>query len=94
MAVILKVPTALRRVTNGAETLDIPIGTVNNAISILEEKYPGFKDRILDEASGDIHPFISIFLNENDIQYIDGLETAMLEGDELIIIPAIAGGNS
>ncbi|MFL2640591.1 MAG: MoaD/ThiS family protein [Dehalococcoidia bacterium] len=93
MAVLMKVPTALRRVTDGKETLEIPEGTVTQALDILDLQYPGFKERILDDESGDVHPFISIFLNDNDIQYIDGLETTLSEGDELIIIPAIAGGS-
>ena len=93
MAVLMKVPTALRRVTDGKETLEIPEGTVTQALDILDLQYPGFNERILDDESGDVHPFISIFLNDNDIQYIDGLETTLSEGDELIIIPAIAGGS-
>ena len=92
MTVLMKVRTALRRVTDGQETIELPEGTVTNALDILDSKYPGFKERILDDESGDVHPFISIFLNDNDIQYINGLETTLSEGDELIIIPAIAGG--
>ena len=92
MTVLMKVPTALRRVTDCQETIELPEGTVTNALDILDSKYPGFKERILDDESGDVHPFISIFLNDNDIQYINGLETTLSEGDELIIIPAIAGG--
>ena len=67
----MKVPTALRRVTDGQETIELPEGTVTNALDILDSKYPGFKERILDDESGDVHPFISIFLNDNDIQYIN-----------------------
>lgn len=93
MTIMLKIPTALRRVTDGAESVEVPTGTIAHALDVLDEKFPGFKTRVLDEESGDIHPFISIFLNENDVHYIRGLDTDLKDGDELVIIPAIAGGS-
>jgi molybdopterin synthase sulfur carrier subunit len=92
MVASLKVPTALRRITDGAEQLDIPTGTLAQAIDALDVQFPGLRDRVLDEDNGNIHPFISIFLNGNDVHYIRGLETGVNDGDEIIIVPAIAGG--
>ncbi len=92
MSAILKIPTALRRITDGADTAEVPTGTLAQALDALDEKFPGFKARVLDEGSGDIHPFISIFLNDNDVHYMRGLDTDLKDGDEIVIIPAIAGG--
>ncbi len=92
MVASLKVPTALRRITDGADHLDVPVGTLAEAIDALDAKFPGLRDRVLDEDSGDIHPFISIFLNGNDVHYIRGLDTGLSDGDEIVIVPAIAGG--
>ena len=92
MVASLKVPTALRRITDGADHLDVPVGTLAEAIDALDARFPGLRDRVLDEDSGNIHPLISIFLNGNDVHYIRGLDTGLSDGDEIVIVPAIAGG--
>jgi molybdopterin synthase sulfur carrier subunit len=92
MPAVLKVPSALRRITDGADKLEVSAGTLRQALDALEAAYPGVKARVLDEASGNIHPFISIFLNGNDVHYMRGLDTAVKDGDEIVIVPAIAGG--
>ena len=92
MVASLKVPTAMRRITDGVDRIDVPAGRLTDALDVLEDKFPGIKARVLDDVTGDIHPFISIFLNDNDIQYLRGLETQVKDGDEIVIVPAIAGG--
>ncbi len=82
----------MRRITDGVDRIDVPSGRLTDALDVLEEKFPGIKARVLDDVTGDIHPFISIFLNDNDIQYLRGLETQVKDGDEIVIVPAIAGG--
>ena len=92
MVASLKVPTAMRRITDGVDRIDVPAGLLTDALDILEERFPGIKTRVLDDVTGDIHPFVSIFLNDNDIMYLRGLETEVKDGDEIVIVPAIAGG--
>ncbi|MDA1096396.1 MAG: MoaD/ThiS family protein, partial [Chloroflexi bacterium] len=92
MPATLKVPTALRRITDGADRLEVSAGSLANALDELDVRFPGLKDRVLDDETGNIHPFISIFLNGDDVHYLRGLETGVKDGDEIIIVPAIAGG--
>ena len=92
MPASLKVPTAMRRITEGVDRIDVPAGPLAEALDQLEARFPGIKSRVLDDATGDIHPFVSIFLNDNDVHYLRGLETLVHDGDEIVIVPAIAGG--
>ena len=92
MPASLKVPTAMRRITEGVDRIDVPSGPLTEALEVLESRFPGIKARVLDDVTGDIHPFVSIFLNDNDIMYLRGLETIVKDGDEIVIVPAIAGG--
>ena len=92
MPASLKVPTAMRRITDGVDRIDVPAGPLADALEQLEVRFPGLKARVLDDATGDIHPFVSIFLNDNDVHYLRGLETLIRDGDEIVIVPAIAGG--
>ncbi len=94
MPASLKVPTAMRRITEGVDRIDVPAGPLAEAFEQLEARFPGIKSRVLDDATGDIHPFVSIFLNDNDVHYLRGLETIVRDGDEIVIVPAIAGGEA
>ncbi len=94
MPASLKVPTAMRRITEGVDRIDVPAGPLAEAFEQLEARFPGIKSRVLDDATGDIHPFVSIFLNDNDVHYLRGLETMVRDGDEIVIVPAIAGGEA
>ena len=94
MPASLKVPTAMRRITEGVDRIDVPAGPLAEALEQLEARFPGIKSRVLDDATGDIHPFVSIFLNDNDVHYLRGLETIVRDGDEIVIVPAIAGGEA
>ena len=87
----VRVPTPLRRYTagNGAVEADGP--TVAALVDDLEKRYPGMKDRICDEA-GQVRRFVNIFVNGEDIRFLKHLDTPLKAGDELSIVPAIAGG--
>jgi len=87
----VRVPTPLRKLTGGAETVEADGASVAAVVRHLDEQYPGMKDRICDE-SGAVRRFVNIFVNGEDIRFLQQLETPVQPGDELSIVPAIAGG--
>jgi sulfur-carrier protein len=91
MAVTVRVPGPLRRLTNGSAEVSVEGGTVGEALASLDTNYPGFRDRLYDE-SGSLRQFINIYVNDSDIRFGKGLETPLAERDELSIVPAVAGG--
>ena len=86
------IPPLMRSLTDGQQIVEAEGESVRELVAALEERFPGIKTRVLDDVTGDIHPFVSIFLNDNDIMYLRGLETEVKDGDEIVIVPAIAGG--
>jgi molybdopterin synthase sulfur carrier subunit len=90
MAVTVRVPTPLRRLSGGA-IVQADGGTVSALIDDLETKYPGFRDRLCDD-DGSLKRFINLYVNGEDIRYASGLETSLNDGDEVSIIPAVSGG--
>ena len=91
MAISVKIPTPLRKLTDGNSTVSVSGSNITNIISDLENKYPGIKDRICEE-NGEIRPFVNIFVNGEDIRYLEGLNSKLSENDEVSIVPAVAGG--
>ncbi|MCX8276871.1 MAG: MoaD/ThiS family protein [Dehalococcoidia bacterium] len=91
MAVTVKIPTPLRKLTNGATSVDADGSTIGEVVVALEAAYPGIKERLVDE-SGDLRHFVNIYLNGEDVRYLDGLNSAVVDKDELSIVPAVAGG--
>ncbi|NPA41336.1 MAG: MoaD/ThiS family protein [Aquificae bacterium] len=91
MAITVRVPTPLRRLTNGQGEVEVEAKTVREAIEKLEEQYPGFKERLLDE-KGELRRFVNLYLNDEDIRFLKGADTELKDGDVLSIVPAIAGG--
>lgn len=91
MATTVRIPTPLRTLTAGNDEVDAEGGTVADVIADLEAKYPGMKDRLLDEKG--VRRFINIFVGDEDIRFLDGLKTELKSGDRLSIVPAIAGGS-
>lgn len=91
MSITVHIPTPLRRVTSGKESVEVVGDTVGDILDALESTYPGFKARICDD-SGSVRRFVNIFANDEDIRFLENLDTTVAEGDELSIIPAIAGG--
>ena len=87
----IRIPGALRALTGGAADIEVPAGTVRDALAELDRRHPGIAARVLD-ASGSVKPFIRIYVGPEDIGALSGLDTAVAERDEIAIIPAIAGG--
>jgi len=88
---IVRIPTPLRKLTGGAEEVTASGKSVGELIGELEKKYPGIKERICDE-SGSVRRFVNIFVKDEDIRFLQNLETPLGEKDEVSIVPAIAGG--
>ena len=91
MSVRVRVPTPLRRFTSGADEVSASGATVASVVENLEQHHPGIKERICDE-EGKVRRFVNIFVNGDDIRFLSNLETAVKDGDEVSIVPAIAGG--
>jgi molybdopterin converting factor small subunit len=90
MAVSIRIPTPLRTLTGGEDVVDADGGTVGQVIENLEKRHPGIRDRLLDEKG--VRRFVNIYVGDEDIRFLDGLETKLKEGEEISIVPAIAGG--
>ena len=93
MSVRVRIPTPLKKLTGEQDILLANGNTVGEVIQWLTETYPGLKERLRDE-KGEVRRFINIYLNDEDIRFIKNLETPVKEGDQISIIPAIAGGTS
>ncbi len=91
MAVNVLIPTPLRKLTNEQETVAGAPGTINTLIADLENKFPGLGGRLTDE-TGNLRRFVNIYVNEEDIRFLSGKDTAVNDGDAVSIVPAIAGG--
>ena len=90
MAVHVRIPTPLRTLTDGADQVDTAGATVGAVIDDLEAKHPGLKDRLCDEQG--VRRFVNIFLGDEDIRFMNNLDTEVKDGDTISIVPAIAGG--
>ena len=92
MPVRVRVPTPLRKFTKGADEVDAQGGNIKAIVDDLESKYPGIKERICDE-TGKVRRFVNVYVNGDDIRFLQNLETGLKEGDSISIVPAIAGGD-
>ena len=91
MAVSVKIPTPLRRLTNQESTVSAEGGDVAAMIEALDGSFPGIKARLCDD-DGELRHFVNIYINGEDIRYLDGIATSLDDGDEVSIVPAVAGG--
>jgi molybdopterin synthase sulfur carrier subunit len=91
MAVTVRIPTTLRPLSGGASTVQVDAATVAEVIARLNDVHPGFSDRLLD-AEGKLHRFVNVFVSDDDVRYLDGLSTNVVDGSTVSIIPAVAGG--
>jgi sulfur-carrier protein len=87
----VRIPTPLRKLTNEQELVEVAAGTVATAMAELQSKFPGIKERLLDE-KGEVRRFVNVYVNEEDIRFLENQATPVKDGDEVSIIPAIAGG--
>ena len=91
MSVSVRIPTPLRPLTSDQDVVDAAGETLQHLVLDLEQQFPGIGDRILDE-DGEIRRFVNLFVNGEDVRFLDGLHTALSQGDEVSIVPAVAGG--
>jgi sulfur-carrier protein len=91
MPVKVRIPTPLRKLTNELDIVSTDGGTLGAAIDGLESSYPGLKERICDE-QGEIRRFVNIYINGEDVRFLSGLHSPLKAGDEISIVPAVAGG--
>ncbi len=92
MSVTVRIPTPLRRMTHGEGKVEVTPSDMTGLIDQLEVTYPGIKDRLVGE-NGELHYFVNLYLNGEDVRFLEGLDTAAGEGDEVSIVPSVAGGS-
>lgn len=93
MAINVRIPSVLRTLTNGKETIEVAATTVDEALAMIDAAHPGIKARLCDE-HGKLRRFINVFVGEEDIRFLDGQATAVKDGELIDIVPAIAGGSA
>jgi molybdopterin synthase sulfur carrier subunit len=93
MAITVRIPTPLRRLTQNLAEVETQGTDIETIIENLDSDFPGMKERLCDDG-GNIRRFVNIYLNDEDIRFLDGKETSVSDGAEISIIPAIAGGRN
>ena len=91
MAVEVHLPTLLRAQADGASTVAAEGATVGEVFADLTTKYPGLSEQLVDDTGG-LHKFVNVYRNDDDIRYLDQLDTKVADGDTISILPAVAGG--
>jgi MoaD family protein len=91
MAVQVLIPTPLQKFTNDEATAELAATSVDGLLDALEGRYPGIKGRLCDEA-GKLRRFLNVYVNSEDIRFLDNQNTPLKDGDEVSIVPAVAGG--
>ena len=91
MPVLVRIPTPLRTLTKGNAEIQAKGATIDSVVDDLELQFPGLKERLLDE-TGELRRFINIYVNQEDIRFLQAKKTTLKDGDEVSIVPAIAGG--
>ena len=94
MAIEVRIPTILRTYTGGAKSVDGTGGTLAQLIDDLEGNHPGLKERLVEDKSGtiDLRRFVNVYINDEDVRFIGGLEAPLTDGDQVVVLPAVAGG--
>ncbi|HSV37935.1 MAG TPA: MoaD family protein [Nocardioidaceae bacterium] len=90
MGIEVRIPTILRTYTGGEKAVDGEGATLAELIDHLESKYTGIKERLID--NGDLRRFVNVYVNDEDVRFTGGLETAVSDGDQVVVLPAVAGG--
>lgn len=91
MTTTVRIPTPLRSMTAGAAEVTVEGGTVRDVINSLEKQYPGMRARLCED-SGEVRRFVNVFVGDEDIRFLKGLDTPIAAGTQVSIIPAVAGG--
>ena len=91
MAVTIRIPTQLRALAGGASEVAVEAATVSDALKALNDQHAGFDERLFDE-KGELRRFVNVFVADEDIRFLDGVQTPVTDGQTLSIVPAVAGG--
>ena len=92
MSITVRIPTPLRKLTDGRSEVAVEATDVRSTVTALEATYPGFGERLLDD-EGKLRRFVNVFVRDEDVRFQQGLDTAVQDGDVVSIIPAVAGGS-
>ncbi len=90
MAITVRIPTPLRTLTGGAESVSVDAKNILEMVEKLESAHPGIKERLMDDKG--VRRFVNLYVGEEDIRFLDGVSTELKDGDEVSVVPAIAGG--
>jgi molybdopterin synthase sulfur carrier subunit len=91
MAVTVRIPTTMRPISGGVAQVSVEGSTLADVLANLDAAHPGFRDRLFDE-SGALRKFVNVFVADDDVRYLDGVDTVVPDGETVSIIPAVAGG--
>ncbi len=91
MSVTVRIPTQLRNLTGGLGEVPVEASTLRDAIGALDANHPGFRERVLDDEGG-LRRFVNVFVADEDVRFLDGLDTQVSDGQTISIVPAVAGG--
>ncbi len=91
MAIEVRIPTILRTYTGGEKAVKGEGATLSEVIDHLEANHPGIKERLVD--GGDLRRFVNVYVNDEDVRFTGGLGTSVSEGDQIVVLPAVAGGS-
>jgi sulfur-carrier protein len=90
MSIEIRIPTILRQYTGGEKAVEGSGGTLAEVIDDLEDRHPGLRDRLVDDKG--LRRFVNVYLNDEDVRFLGGLETSVADGDHVTVLPAVAGG--
>ncbi len=90
MAIEVRIPTILRTYTDGEKAVSADGASLSALIDDLEANHPGIKDRLIE--GGDLRRFVNVYVNDEDVRFIGGLEATLKDGDQVVVLPAVAGG--
>jgi molybdopterin converting factor small subunit len=91
MAIEVRIPTILRSYTDGAKAVEGTGASLGELFKDLDSRHPGIAERLLD--AGELRRFVNVYLNDEDVRFLDGISTAVADGDSVTILPAVAGGS-
>jgi molybdopterin converting factor small subunit len=95
MAIEVRIPTILRTYTGGEKAVEASGSTLIELIDDLESNHPGLKDRLIDakeDGQGELRRFVNLYVNDEDVRFTGGLDTTLSDGDQVVVLPAVAGG--
>ncbi len=93
MSVEVRIPTVFRKFTDQQATVEVEPGSISDVITQLENRYPGMRAQLLTDG-GDLHRFVNVYINDEDVRYLEKLDTKVSEGDTLSLLPSVAGGEA